>query len=127
MVFKLAKRFAIFYKRKAFSARFFLFNKLNRQHNLIPMQSIEFFGLFQNALSGSVFISIAGPNHFHHSETQTGKLDLTQNLAPGSYKIGFSVFTDGTFTVNIKGTITSVSPQLPYTLPSNYDEIDLVV
>jgi hypothetical protein len=91
------------------------------------MNTIHLLGLVENAVSATIIITIAGPNHYSFSHSFSGTFDLPLPVESGEYDILVSVFTDGTFTFDINGTYQSVDPAVPFKFAATRQPFTLIV
>ena len=91
------------------------------------MDTLDLLGLLENAAGATIIISIAGPNHYNHTQSFEGTFDLPIPVTTGRYDILVSAFTDGDFTFDVKGTFQSVTPNVPLKFGSNRQPFTVII
>jgi hypothetical protein len=77
------------------------------------MPTITFRGQVSGDTGGAIILSIAGPDHYNETYKYDCPFDEDYNLKQGRYLIYITAFTNGTFTFDVDGPITSIDPTVP--------------
>ncbi|MGA9407501.1 MAG: hypothetical protein WBW71_10250 [Bacteroidota bacterium] len=87
----------------------------------------NFNGTITGATDSLMHLSVAGPNHYHFSNSYRQSFNEPLNLSTGSYSVSMSATTDGSFEFNITGNVVSTDPKVPDKFTNTMHMYDLEI